>query len=502
MERANRTYMLNRRDLVVGSAGAAATAILPRALSATNAKSGPNDIALLGDILRTLHPGLYRYQSPSAMERSLEQLSKAWVANADLAERYLNLSRFLATIKCGHSYANFFNQKKTVQAALFERQTRVPFTFRWLGSQMVVLQDQSGTASLPPGSIVHAINDIPAADILARLMAFARADGNNDDKRRALLSATGGDEIETFDVFQGLLGHQNDASGYDTPTRTFRLRVRLPGAKTDTIVNLPALTLLQRQSFMRAVDYRGNEPVWQWTMRDDGLVVLRMYGWGLYNSSWDWAGWLNDRLDGLNGAKGLIVDIRENEGGLDCGDLILARLAGRDITKPKFNRLVRFVKTPDHLNRYLDTWDDSFRDWSGKIEAKQGGFYRLKQDAESMITPAASKKLNVPMAVLTSAQNSSATFQFAQLVKQLRLGTLVGEVTGGNQRGINGGAFFFARLPDSGIEFDVPLIGYFPEGKMPDAGITPDIAVAMTAKAIESGDDPQLQAAVQHLLRT
>ena len=114
MERVNRTYMLNRRALVVGSAGAAATAILPKALSATSAKSGPDDIALLGDILRTLHPGLCRYQSPSAMERSLEHLSKAWTANADLAERYLKLSRFLATIKCGHSYANFFNQKKTV----------------------------------------------------------------------------------------------------------------------------------------------------------------------------------------------------------------------------------------------------------------------------------------------------------------------------------------------------------------------------------------------------
>ena len=502
MEKANRNYMLNRRDLVVGSNGAAATAILPKALSATSAKSNPDDIALLGDILRTLHPGLYRYQSPSAMERSLEQLSNAWVANADLAERYLNLSRFLATINCGHSYANFFNQKKTVQAALFERQTRVPFTFRWLGSQMVVLQDQSGTASLPPSSIVHAINDVAATDILSRLLPYARADGNNDNKRRALLSATGGDDIETFDVFQGLLDHQNDASGDSTPTRTFRLRVRLPEAKTDAIVNLPALTLLQRQSFMRAFDYRGNGPVWQWTMRDDGLAVLRMDGWGLYNSSWDWAGWLNDRLDSLKGAKGLIVDIRENEGGLDCGDLILARLAGLDIAKPKLNRLVRFVKTPEHLNRYLDTWDDSFRDWSKEIDAKQGQFYRLKQNPGPSITPVASKKLTIPMAVLTSAQNSSATFQFAALAKQLQLGTLVGETTGGNQRGINGGAFFFARLPESGIEFDVPLIGYYSDGRMPDAGITPDIAVAMTAKAIESGDDPQLQAAVQHLLQT
>jgi C-terminal processing protease CtpA/Prc len=262
------------------------------------------------------------------------------------------------------------------------------------------------------------------------------------------------------------------------------------------------LDLAQRRSFMRAPDYRGDGPVWQWTLRPDGIAVLRMDGWGLYNSTWDWASWLHDRLDSLTGANGFIVDIRANEGGMDCGDLILARLASGDIVKPKLNRMVRYVNTPAHLNPYLDTWDDSFRDWSSQITAREGAFYRLRQNADAAITASSKKRLNVPMAVLTSAQNSSATFQFAALVKQLAVGVLVGETTGGNQRGINGGSFFFARLPDSGLEFDVPLIGFFPEGKKPDAGITPDIFVQMTAQAIASDVDPQMQAAVGHLLQT
>ena len=57
------------------------------------------------------------------------------------------------------------------------------------------------------------------------------------------------------------------------------------------------------------------------------------------------------------------------------------------------------------------------------------------------------------MVVLVNAANSSATFQFAKLVKDNQLGTLVGQPTGGNQRGINGGAFFFAtpaELEDRG----------------------------------------------------
>ena len=57
--------------------------------------------------------------------------------------------------------------------------------------------------------------------------------------------------------------------------------------------------------------------------------------------------------------------------------------------------------------------------------------------------------------VLVGADNSSATFEFAQVVQRNRLATLVGQPTGGNQRGINGGAFFFVRLPKSGIELDL-----------------------------------------------
>ena len=84
-------------------------------------------------------------------------------------------------------------------------------------------------------------------------------------------------------------------------------------------------------------------------------------------------------------------------------------------------------------------------------------------------------------------------------MKRHRLGILVGEATGGNQRGINGGAFFFVRLPQSGIEFDVPLIGYFPDGSMPDAGVTPDIMAIPTPDDIAAGRDVALERAVAAL---
>ena len=451
------------------------------------------DIVLVREILTTLHPGLYRYSSPAEIDAGLTRLERQWAAQPDLSSRYLNLSRFLAAIKCGHSYANFYNQSDAVKAQLFAGKTRLPFAFKWIGADMVVLQDQSGTASLPLGTVVKAINGVRARDILARLLPYARADGNNDDKRRALLSVTGADEFETFDIFYGLL--------YGAPKGgEHRIRIRTPGATRDRSLITPALTLEQRRAFIKKADNRGDTPSWEWTIRDDGIAVLQMDSWGLFNSKWDWTSWLSDRLDSLQGAKGLIVDIRENEGGLDCGDLILSRLASTDIVIPATRQLVRYRKTPEHLDRYLDTWDKSFRNWGDNAVEFDDRFYRLKRGGDGVIS-AKAPRITVPVAVLTSAQNSSATFRFASLCKSSGLATLVGEATGGNQRGINGGSFFFARLPESGLEFDVPLIGYFPDRDMPDAGIEPDILVKTSAKTIAGTSDPQTDAAIRNLLR-
>jgi hypothetical protein len=79
------------------------------------------------------------------------------------------------------------------------------------------------------------------------------------------------------------------------------------------------------------------------------------------------------------------------------------------------------------------------------------------------------------------------------------LGTLVGQTTGGNRRGINGGAFFFLRLPNSTIELDLPLVGQFPLDPQPDAGIEPDIAVRVTRADVANGRDVELDAALADL---
>lgn len=475
---------MNRRHLIAALAAAPLLSSLARAGDAPSPVDLRGDVAILRAAL-ALHPGLYRYATPAQVTARIAALETAFAASVSLEKRYLLLSRFLATIRCGHSYANFFNQKKAVAAALFDRPSRLPFHFRWIDGEMVVIAH--GGADLPAGSVITAINGVAPRAMLDRLMPYARADGHNDAKRRSLLEVRGADNIEYFDVFHGLL--------YGVPRGgVHHVTAQLPHGRTVTL-DLPAIDLAARRAQTVTPDYRGSAPVWGWTVRPDGVALLTMPGWALYDSKWDWRGWLTARLDTLAGARGLIIDLRENEGGEDCGDMILARLIASPIVDPGAERRVRYRRTPPTLDRYLDTWDDSFRTVGEGATPLRDGFFRLEGDkGDSSIAPVA-PQINLPVAALIGPVNSSATFGFAANARRSGKVRLFGETTGGNQRGINGGRFFFVRLPASELEFDLPLIGYYPPGSPPDAGLAPDVRVATSAADIAAGRDPVLAAA-------
>ncbi len=444
------------------------------------------DIAILRRAYTLLHPGLHRYSTPAQTAARFDRLESDFSRDQPLGEAYVTLSRFLGTVRCGHTYANFFNQSDAVAAQLFNNRNRLPFHFRWLDGRMVVGRNLSGDPALTPGSVILSIDGIDTRRILAAMLPFARADGGNDDKRRALLEIGGSTRIETFDVFHPLL--------FQTGPQGFVLRTRAPGGAERTL-SVPAHGPEDRAAAMSARP-AADAPQWTFGMRG-GAAVLTMPNWGLYDSKWDWRGWLDAAMADASAARALIVDLRGNEGGLDCGHEIIARLIDKDITLDGDERRVRYRTTPPDLDPFLQTWDKSFRNWGEDAVDLGTGFYRLKSEGgdREVIAPKGPRFAGKVL-VLTDAQNSSATFQFAQLIQSRGLGQLIGQPTGGNQRGINGGAFFFLNLPGSGLEADLPLIGRFPLTPKPDAGLTPDLRVDLTATDIASGRDRVMETAL------
>ncbi len=482
---------LGRRAFIGGLAGVPLLASRSAWAVPSTPSAWRSDLLLLREALEALHPGLYRYRTAAQLAADFEALDQSWARASNLSQAYLSLSRFLAGLRCGHSYANFFNQKRAITDQLFAPLPRLPFAFRWLGDDMVVTRNFSPDARLAAGTRVLSINGQSAPQILAQLLPYTRADGSNDAKRRALLEMRAEEEWDYFDIFFGLL---------QAEAKSFHIKAELPSGQM-AHVDLPSLTLAERRAGRRQVQAQPNwaAPDIPWTLERRGkTALLTMPGWAVYNSKADWQGWIHARLDEIasDGTEALVIDLRGNEGGLDCGHEVIAHLIDRPISARLYDRRVRYRDTPKHLIPYLDTWDRSFDHLGAEAQDIGRGFYQLPLNGDDQILPKG-RRFTGQVAVLTEPMNSSATFNFALLMRTYGLGQLVGGPTGGNQRGINGGAFYFLRLPASGLEVDVPLIGYFPQTPRPDAGVTPDIAIMPTARDIAKGRDPVLERALQ-----
>ena len=443
------------------------------------------DLLLLQRAWTTLHPGLFRYATPTAIDTRFAAARDAICLPLSLGDFYVRLSYVTASIRCGHSFANPTNQKRAIREALFEAPTRLPLEWLWLGDRMIVTADPFATG-IAPGSEVLAIDGRPAGAVLAAMLPLTRADGHNDAKRRRLLSAQGEERYETFDLFYPALFGERDR---------YRLTVGDPAGRRCT-AEVAAVTLAQRQT-RRAQDRPDGEPIWS-IERRGGAAVLTMDDWALYDSKWDWRSWLHAAVDRLiaDRVPGLVVDIRRNEGGQDCGDELIARLIDRPVAREAARRLVTFETLPADLRPYCDTWDRSFDRLGVGAERYDSRFRALAGEAGDQTIAPRGSRYTGRVAVLTGPQNSSATFQFAGAMARLKLGTLVGEETGGNRRGINGGCFYFLRLPGTGFEVDLPLIGNFPLTPQPDAGIHPAVRAPLTAAAVAAGGDPALDRAL------
>jgi len=486
-------HTLSRRRLLQTAGGLGLAALSPTRADAAIGVDWSSDVGVLRHAWETMHPGLHRYATPVQITGRLDRLAHEWAQPGSFRDRFAALTRVTASIRCGHTYPSPYNSSDAVVAQMYPDRSLVPFRFVWIDGRMVVTEDRTAEGLLPRGSQITAVDGVATSEILARLLPLARADGASDAKRVSLMEVRGDDGYETFDIHLPLVLPIRDVAAFTLAE--------------GRIVRAGLLTLAERRATApRGLQPEGGANPWKLDKGADGVVRLTMPGWALYNSDFAWETWLGGVMDDLtgDGARGLIVDLRGNEGGEDCGNVILSRLIERDLPLSRTQRFVRYRRAPDDLHPHLDTWDRSFLDWGEQaVGPDERGFYRLTRyddgDEATVIRPQG-RRFAAPVVVLCDASNSSATFQFAQTVQDTGLATLLGSTTGGNRRGINGGAFFFLRLPTSRIEIDLPLIASFPDTPQPDAAIDPDVFMPTTAADIADGRDSQMAAATARIL--
>lgn len=389
-----------------------------------------SDAVLLEQTLRALHPGLHRHQTPAQVDAHFAALHRDLGREGTTrAEAFLAISRLTAALRCGHTYPNPSNQSKTVREELFGR--AVP-PVRLEGRRMF----------LESGEEVLAIDSMKPAKVIDTLLPLVRGDGSNDGKRLDDLATS------AFDLYYPLV-FPGDANTITTRKGTQTI-ARIKREKTSP----------------------NADDSWQFT-RDGDTATLKLGTFSTWSMKRDWRAFLRESFAAARDAKKLVIDIRGNEGGDEAViDELLRHMTVKPIQVMSHRQLVRYRKLPAEFGQYVSSWDDSFRDF-GELPPYGDGFFLRKEAATRTIEPAADAfKGNIEL--LIDEANSSATFELARIAKENRLATLIGRETGGNRRGTNGGRIAFLKLPASGIEVDVPLVGYYPATPQPDRGIVPD----------------------------
>lgn len=247
------------------------------------------------------------------------------------------------------------------------------------------------------------------------------------------------------------------------------------------------------------------DELWHFEVREDNIGVLTLNSFGLMgwkSLTIDYKKFLADAFASLKKQRveQLIIDIRKNNGGNDeMAEELLTYFNIDRIKEVETEGRTRYREFPETLKPFVQSWGDPwYFNLKPDREDKESGYYIFEK--AFYIDQPNKKKRNVfrgGIYFLISPANASLAYYLPKGVRKYKVGTLVGQETGGNLRGINGGQILFLRLPGSQIEIDVPVMGGFAIKAEPNHGVLPDVEVKPTVADIYNGVDTEMEAVLK-----
>ena len=458
------------------------------------------DFELIKTMVLDVHPGTYRYNDQEAILSALAELENKFSSSLTRQEAYLAISKLTAQLKCDHTKAGFNNQGRVMNSIIHYQADKIPFTFRWIGEEMIILLNASQSDLLPRGTKVHSINQIPVIEIRDKLLQYIGADGATDKNRLYKAQVHAYDfRYNAFDIFFPLL--------YPLESNSLQLKVQLPNKDAMQLVAVSTMTREERASILseRYKTFPENrDAMWRFELLSDSIAMLTLNSFGLYGwkaMTIDYKQFLADAFEKIDqqGIQHLIIDIRDNNGGNDeMADELFSYLA-KDPFRFEREGRTRFLQFPESLKPHCRTWGENpwYYNLNPKDRNPTDGYYLFKENFSQKSKKGKRKIFKGKSYLLTSAANTSLAFYTAYRFKYQNIGTVIGQETGGNLNDINGGQILFLNLPNSGIEIDFPVMGGFSIKKQANTGLMPHVNVEYQIQDILQETDLELLEAMK-----
>jgi len=459
------------------------------------------DIATLARALEVIHPNLYKYQDELQYRSSLEILKREMLDHPDVGSIYKAVSKFAAAIRCSHTFTNPWNQGSGVEKFAFYQPDKLPVTFDRIGKRLFIDRNASTNQEVRKGLEVLSFDEIQTSQVLTTLAAYIASDGDNYEKKLQRLTMSGEAKFELFDLFYPLEYGSKE---------TYELAL-LDYTTGDTIVSqLNAISRTRRNKILsdRYADFSTTfEEGWGFELINQNTALLKMRSFAIFNKDFDWKNYLDDVFAQLaiKRVEHFIIDIRGNEGGDGAvAEYVLERIITAPVKVNGSSSICAYKTIPEDLRPHISTWDKRPYDWGNKVVDTPGGKFKLKDRFEEKGKVYKPKKggYKGKSYLLVDATNSSATHLMTMYVKEHQIATIIGQETGGNLKGTNGGYMFFMRLPNSRIEVDIPVFGINVNEDTPatyNGGVKPDIEVHKSVKDLINGVDTELAHTLKYI---
>ena len=456
------------------------------------------DITLFQSLMKTYHPGLYRYHSEASFDTLIQDAIAQASTQHSPKDAFMIMSQLAASIQCGHTMVNPYNQSDRIKADFIDHQKALPLLLKKITSQWFIEIDTSESSQFEKGDELLAINGIPMPTLLEKMLPYVVSDGSNWQKRYARLEMDGFSTMQWFDILLPLITSPKN-NQYTVDVKRYR-----DGQRIQTVLNTQSAKQRKARLIALNPDYGvAKEARWTYRMLDNDVAYLRFHSFATFNMNIDWQRFIEDAFDYFNkqDAKTLILDIRGNGGGMyDVVQLLYRHLADSEMQVPRYAEHTVYTTVADTHRQYLGTWNPAVYDIRQWIQSSNNQVNIIKPYRFDTVSPVEAP-FKGDVVVLVDGSNNSATFTMAKELKDTGRATLIGDTNGGNLRGTNGGQMFFVNFPHTGIEVDLPLIGYFPDSPQADQGLAPDIQSKQTFEDWMKDRDTVLQTALAKAAR-